>query len=251
MLDKDFDQFFKSSFEDYETVPAADSWAKISEKINPKPKKKSFPVFWMAAASIIIVFGIGISLFNKPTALIKLHPDAGNEMLAGLAEDQKEIVKPIKTKEPITKTIETPVLKIAKTEKLAEKSTEIKETVREESAVTNEPLTVEYPLANNVKSIRPKSVTEQLLEQEKVTALKKQDAITINENKDIFIADASTAKDYPSKKLKISSVGDLVNFVVAKVDKREEKIIRISKTDESDNEIIGINLGLIKFTKRD
>jgi hypothetical protein len=44
-------------------------------------------------------------------------------------------------------------------------------------------------------------------------------------------------------------VGDLVNFVIAKVDKREEKIIKVSKTDEGDNEITGINLGLFKFSK--
>jgi hypothetical protein len=38
---------------------------------------------------------------------------------------------------------------------------------------------------------------------------------------------------------------------VAKVDKREEKIIKMSKTQESDNEITGINLGLFKFRKQD
>jgi hypothetical protein len=37
--------------------------------------------------------------------------------------------------------------------------------------------------------------------------------------------------------------------VVAKVDKREEKIIKVSKTSESDIEITGINLGLIKYLK--
>jgi pectate lyase len=51
------------------------------------------------------------------------------------------------------------------------------------------------------------------------------------------------------RKVKIKSVGDLVNFVVAKVDKREEKIIKVSKTDEGDNQITGINLGLFKFRK--
>ena len=74
MLDKDFDQIFKSSFEDFEVQPAANSWDKITDKLDKKPKKKSFGVFWMAAASVVVVLGIGIGLFTKPTEVIKVIP---------------------------------------------------------------------------------------------------------------------------------------------------------------------------------
>lgn len=251
MLDKDFDKFFKSSFEDFETEPAADSWAKISEKINRKRKKKAFPVFWAAAASTIIVFGIAIGLFTKPTRTIKLHPDGKDEVLAELAEEQKETARPVKNIATFNKTVEVPVLNIAKAEKLNESNVSVENIVMDEPALVNEPHHLEYAATYDAKPIRPKLVTEQLLEQEEITDLKKQGAVTLGENKEIFLADASTENSAISKRLKISSVGDLVNFVVGKVDKREEKIIRISKTNESDNEIIGINLGLIKFTKRD
>lgn len=247
MLDKDFDAFFKSSFEDYEVAPAADSWTKISEQINPKSKKKSFPVFWMAAASIIILFGIGIGFYTQPTNVIKLHPDEGNEVLANLALKQddftteKELPKPeIKyTKKAIERTKSTVML-----QKVIEKAEE-----KTEEVSSNEALNSELTSVQNVKPIRPKLVTEQLIAQEEIKDLKKADATLLSDNSSSY-KNTVMASATP-RKMRISSVGDLVNFVVAKVDKRDDKIIKLSKTEESDNEITGINLGLIKFTKQD
>ena len=48
----------------------------------------------------------------------------------------------------------------------------------------------------------------------------------------------------------IRNVGDLVNYVVDKVDKREEKFIQF-KTDNDDNSsLIGLNIGMFKFNQR-
>ena len=45
---------------------------------------------------------------------------------------------------------------------------------------------------------------------------------------------------------KIRSIGSLVNFVIAKVDKREDKLIEFKDSDEG-SEVSGINLGLVKI----
>jgi hypothetical protein len=48
----------------------------------------------------------------------------------------------------------------------------------------------------------------------------------------------------------IRNMGDLINYVVDKVDKREEKFIQF-KTDEDDNSsLIGLNIGMFKFSQK-
>ena len=50
------------------------------------------------------------------------------------------------------------------------------------------------------------------------------------------------------KKHKIHSLGDLFNVMIASVDKRKDKFIEFTDTDEGDN-ITGINLGIVKVKK--
>ena len=255
MLDKDFDQLFKSSFEDFEVAPAAESWNKITERLDKKSKTKKFPIFWMAAASVVIVLGIGIGLYTKPTEVIKLRSNQPDEMMANLAKEQKApkyetqeealiTAQPIASHKKPEQNQVSPTITVAKieTEVNQQKNINKDATIIPETNV----LTVETP--KNIKPIRAKLVTEQIIEEENNKN---------NINASTAFAQTPIEKENTEKnalfgkKLKISSVGDLVNFVVAKVDKREEKIIKVSKTEESDNEVTGINLGLFRFIKAD
>ena len=70
--DKEFDSFFKSSFEDFEVAPSARSWEQIAGNLAQKPTKKRFPFIWMAAASVVIIVAIGIRFYTQPAEMIKL-----------------------------------------------------------------------------------------------------------------------------------------------------------------------------------
>jgi hypothetical protein len=48
----------------------------------------------------------------------------------------------------------------------------------------------------------------------------------------------------------IHSLGDLVNVLVAKVDKRKDKIIEFTADDDGESTVTGLNLGIIKLKKR-
>lgn len=246
MLDKDFDEFFKSSFEDLEIAPATGSWEKISKKIEDKPSRKKLPVFWMAAASVLIVLGVGIALYTRPIEVIKLHPDGEKEVMADLVGEQKPATEQVPERNETAKISFRKSVKptVQKIEAQIEKTVLEKEPTESIAQIaTLEP--------ENVRPIRAKLVTEQLLEAEEMAKLKKSLPVSLAEIPRQVIADASIPEETTTKKLRISSIGELVNFVIAKVDKRDEKIIRISKTEESDNEVTGINLGLFKFNKLD
>ncbi|OAQ40262.1 hypothetical protein A5893_04730 [Pedobacter psychrophilus] len=257
MLDKDFDQLFKSSFEDFEVQPAANSWDKITDGLDRKPKRKNFGIFWMAAASVVVVLGIGIGLYTKPTEVIKLRGNT-EEVLSQAAKEQNNDVENVDVENTKSETDNNTknnslLANNQSTKKINKNNLETHATI---SNTSNVSLTkdTENELSRIVatKPIRTKTVTERILEEEasknlddskiKTQTLLAQNTIDENLEEDGYQS---------NRRQKIKSVGDLVNFVVAKVDKREEKIIKVSKTDESDNEITGINLGLFRFRKID
>jgi len=52
------------------------------------------------------------------------------------------------------------------------------------------------------------------------------------------------------KHKRIRSIGDVVNLVMAKVDKREDKLIQFTDSDDGDeSNVTGINLGIINLKK--
>lgn len=264
--DKEFDGLFKSSFEDFEVEPSAKSWEKITDQLDAKPRGKKFPIFWSVAASVIVVLGIGIGLYTKPTEVIKLRPGQTEEMMANL-ENEQGINKTVSedkandsiVDEPQRTTSHSSFKPIDNSKELAalnsstsEKNISTDATKGTSNSVLNtnpaEQNTKEQELVQ-VKPNRPKTVTERILAEEasqiKPELKIKSETVLAQNTIDGNLGNSA----YTNRKSKIRSVGDLVNFVVAKVDKRDDKIIEVSKTDESDNEVTGINLGLFKFRK--
>ncbi|MNL29759.1 hypothetical protein D3C87_1514530 [compost metagenome] len=47
----------------------------------------------------------------------------------------------------------------------------------------------------------------------------------------------------------IRNVGDLVNFVVNKIDRREKKLIQFD-TDDDNSSIVALNIGFIKLNRK-
>ncbi len=58
-----------------------------------------------------------------------------------------------------------------------------------------------------------------------------------------------TADNTPVKKHRVRTFGDMLNVVIAAVDKRKDKVIEFSNTDGDESSITGINLGIIKIKK--
>jgi hypothetical protein len=258
ILDKDIDKLFKSSFEDFEVTPAANSWDKITASLDQKPKAKKYPIFWMAAASILIVASLGITLFSQNTDVIKLH---GNQTKDLAALEQPATNKnidntPAKGNNLDLKPKNVVVFGKAVLPKNANPLEKVENNLNSDATIstavnvsnTNEQKE-EIKLVS-VKPVREKTVTERILETESLNnqtnKINKENSLTAQNITDENLQGNGNPLD---RKLKIKSIGDLVNFVVAKVDKREEKIIKVSKTSESDIEITGINLGLIRYNK--
>ncbi len=237
MLDKDLDQLFKKRFDTFETEPNSDVWNAIANQLDGKrAKKKAYPLFWMAAASIVIIISAGL-WFYRPVEVIKLH---------GTADDQMAVVKPDETilksaNETSSNASENPVSK--ENGLIPVKSVEIQK----------KRIVFYHQNAMNLdrKLIKRNSVIALVKQDTEVLAQTKTDVNLSDKIKPMLLANIDnkdpkieTKQETPRKRIR--SIGSLVNFVIAQVDKREDKIIEF-KDDDDGSEVSGINLGIVKF----
>lgn len=249
MSDKELDLLFKSKFTDYEVEPSVSSWSKIEEQLSVKPmQRRKVPFLWMAAASVVVVFGLGLILWNKPQEQIMLKgKPAVEEGAIVIAQNNT-----VNTSDEVVANIKKAENKVANLSRVAQEvaSNTIEESNSQEenyiaSTQTDKPETQQDQefIASRTEPVKRITVTELML-------LEEENATKTNKIKSTMLSSLSSSKDESSNQQeRIRSVGDLVNFVIAKVDKRENKVLKISKTDESDIEITGINLGLFKYKK--
>jgi hypothetical protein len=77
-------------------------------------------------------------------------------------------------------------------------------------------------------------------------------AVPANNNKDVIEKTVITeeTENAPTKKRGIHSLGGLLGAIVAKIDKREDKLIEFTEGEGNTSTITGLNLGLIKIKKK-
>lgn len=241
--DKDFDKLFQQKFETFEVEPSSAVWRGITAELD-KGKKKTFPVFQMiaVAATVLVVLSMGLWLFS-PEEKIRLQgkadvvmqdvePDNGvsQPVIKDAEKDaepiSREIARPVKNQEPVLSVVAVP-----------KPVSEEKVTVKEAQRLAEAPVKEAEP-AKPVNII-PKE------EKEKTKPAEEQPVLA-------FAGDQNPATDRrdPDQQHRVKTVGDLVNFVIGKVDPREDKIIQFTNDEEGGSEVTGINLGLLKFKNR-
>lgn len=254
--DKELDRLFQQRFGDLEIEPSNDVWGKISNKLdNKKSGKRSFSPLWMAAASVIVVISAAL-WFNRPIEIVKLQ---GNSEMA--EEKVKSIVKPSQI-EPIEELVEEEAI-------LAELNPGITDFAIEKPAVNDLKIVAEIPQA--LPEVKPvaeqpqiviasnaikKPLPNQLNQTIKVPSRYSGDQSQLDITQPDMIAKLDVEEEQfieeqrvSSGNKKIRSIGGLVNFVISKVDKRDDKLIEFIDGAEG-SEVSGINLGLVKIKSR-
>ena len=258
--DKDLDKVFQKRFGEFEIEPSVAVWGRISETMDRKTKRKVFtPVFWMAAASVLILISAGL-WFYRPAEIIELQGEAkvANQPVNNpeLPLVNEVIVKDddlMKNKEPVQPQIKEVRLAVISANQLKEiRLSEPLPSVEPEVKlpVVQETLIAEVvPAPKKINIIKPEKET-------KVPGRYTGDQSLLDVTQPDMMAKAylpeeeSVFSDSENKgQTKIRSVGSLLNFVIAKVDKREDKVIQFKDGSEG-TEVSGINLGLVKIKGR-
>lgn len=241
MLDKDIDKLFQERFEALEMVPTNLVWDKISENLKEnKSKVRMNSMLWKVAASVLIFLSAAF-WFYRPQEVIKLH---------GRSE---ESVARIESSEPFTTSKESAIqVQIAANpvrKSIIKKQNPVEFAHLKHAEVFLSSQKIESTV-KNLTGIRKSS--EDIIEPvqiETIYASTSPESITgIVVNTKLDFAESQLLES-ESPKIKIRSIGSLVNFVIAKVDHREDKIIEFKDSDEG-SEVSGINLGVLKFKSR-
>ncbi len=229
MKDKEFDQLFKDRLGDAEIEPSINLWNNIAEGLKPR-KKKSFSEYWIAAAIAVI---IGFMLLISPKEeKIRLQGNASIVNNHDLSTTQSTIPKDSKRehKNDVTKHESTPLVIAPRLKEVSSKDQFIvkRSVVAKTFALNTESdhINVESKPDDDIDHVHTDNVIA------KGELSDENDANLILEN------EASTKG--------IRNVGDFVNYVVSKVDKREDKFLKF-KTDDDNSSLVGINIGFIKL----
>lgn len=250
MLDNDIDNLFKSSLQNYEVTPSKECWKNIKAGLNDRAKKNN-QFYWLAAASVIVFFGLGINFFGTTTEVIKLRGNAAkieiDDRLISL-----NLRKESSTKPDFPKDLTLEEVKLANEKhflSLIAYKLPVKEIQEEKREIRKDNNDENVKISNALNDVSDASKTKQELV---INNLEDK-----TEQKDANVAFATNSLEPSSdkethgsiEKSRIKTVGDLFNFVIAKVDGREQKLLHFSKTEESDMELTQINLGLFRYKK--
>ena len=259
MQDNEFDDLFRSKLDNFEIEPSAQVWQNIDAELDRKRRKKSiFPMLGIAA-SIIVLITAGILFIPKKENVKPGHPEK-NEAVAKVNPSviKPEHATPANLNQPKIETVavkQQPTDHIAKVSHAKNTDTSINPKQPDAQQITKtEPVKTDEQQPEVIAEIQKPAEPTQLAAPDNATDLvTKTPTDNINETKlkPQVIAQVPV-KDKPAqqpKKHGIRNFGDIVNLVVAKVDKRKDKVIEFSDDDEDGSSITGINLGVIKVKK--
>jgi len=240
MPDKEFDQLFRDKFEDAEIAPSANLWANIEKQLEPK-RKRSMPIYWMAAASVAVA--ITAMLVFQKSEKIQLRADnvtaavvePSTENVVASANDNNEVSKTVITDASTLAPVRTPSVKASK--------------VAPENKLQNFQLALQLNTNEDRLPIKQQDVKP-------LDVLPVRELITENPTVIAYQPQQNTADNMISEtdpiteRKGIRNVGDIVNYVVDKVDKRDKKLVRFNTDDDDNSSIVGINIGFLKFNKK-
>lgn len=249
MQDKEFDNVFSAKLDNFEVEPSNAVWQGINDGLGNNNRKKVLP-FLGIAASIVVLIAAGIMfLTQKP-----VNPHVVKNRVA--------VNHPSKAT-PVATTIKSQHAAVQVQAIAAVTATKPKHI--EKSAVAKEPL---KHYAQTQQQSPVQSQNQQVLAS---VTIPKNDVVkpalidTTNAIATVPVMHPQTDKPAaitatiptgekiaeapPVKKHRIHTFGDMLNVVIAAVDKRKDKVIEFSNTDGDESSITGINLGIIKIKK--
>lgn len=256
MQDKEFEELFRSKLDAFETEPSGKVWPGIVDGLDAAKRTRNRATWLSIAASVLLLAGFSAWLISKQQpGLIKTAVSGGIAKTQKPAPVGNTFAKPLKAQLPATV---QPAIKPSNQVAYAEpeKDAEISAVKSADTAhiqqmlpiKRDEPLIADMPQKMPVsKPVVPDQVI-QLTVKSSIDRLPGSPQLADNvaaQGKANNRTDTTTLKRKP----RIHSFGDLVNLVVAKLDKRKDKLIEFTDDGDGDSNVTGVNLGIVKIKK--
>jgi hypothetical protein len=252
MQDKEFDKVFNSKFANFEVEPSPIAWEGIASELDGKKKKHSLMPYLSIAASLLVLFTLAIVFLPHQGKTAKKQLE-NNRIALNNNQPGTAINQPVVTD---TKTSPTNAKRVAE---ITDNKTQVNS-----SSVINK----SAPVTSAIDTFQKLEVLKNNT-QPQITVVnehKPEIIQPLSPNKDFELMSkaikpikmemmgmtSGTKPDAPvAKRPGIHNPGGLINAILAKVDKRDDKLIQFTDNDDDDAQtsVTGVNLGLIKIIK--
>lgn len=251
--DNELDKLFQV-LNDHEIEPSAHVWTGITARLDADKRKRSLAPFLSIAAGIILLVTIGILFIPRAVRVNNQHPSKKMakstlpvnkvDLVVQQADqqnkkDKKLVIAPVNSLASVKNTKADKGTVPHKKAIMPDQKPDITKPTDEPELVLaargNDLVNPVVPDIDN--AIKPTVDNVHILESTPQLAAMQLRPVN------------KTKAAAPVKKHRIRSLGDVFNVMIAAVDKREDKIIEFSNTDEDDATITGVNLGIIKVKK--
>lgn len=244
--DKDLDQLFKDKLADAGVDPPASLWANIEQQIEPK-RRRPLPLYWMAAAMAFLAISAGL-LFNSEDK-IQLH---GNSDVVTTAVKPSQELKEVPATEPVVASEKGAEEVVERAEEVRKAEQPVSRRQSKNVLIAMQPSAPKVHLKHtNTTKKEELKVAEMEIE---VTPLPPAAALLAQVNPSPTVTEEAIADQavieqvgVSNEKNGINNIGDLVNLLVEKVDKREKKFLQFKSDDDDNSSLVAINIGIIKF----
>jgi hypothetical protein len=278
MQDKDMDELFRAKLDNLEIQPSDRVWRGIAVELDGAKRKRSLIPVIRIAAGITVFVAVGLFFMMKADKIdnnqtgnhlkgsqhtIKLTDKGETEIVDEKLEDlmqakqdaqqiAAETVKQAQIKQvQMAKAEQNGAIsnKLATNRNTKYHGTEVVPETEKPDKEEQQVLTAER---ETLAALPPtEKVSNAVVPDEPLITAKPvipgSDDFKTTNKVAITPLPVNKATKTPVKKHGIRSFGDLINVVVAKVDKRQDKIIVFSDTDGDESTITGINLGFVKM----
>ena len=250
MQDKEFDNVFSSKLDNFEVEPSKAVWQGINDGLGNNNRKKVLP-FLGIAASIVVLIAAGVVFFTQKTVVVKPHAVKDRVSVNHTAKvtPVTTTVQPQHTAVQGTAIAATTVIKPKRIEKSNGTKESLKQnvTAQQQTMVQQQQVLASASIPKN-GDVKPAAI-------DTATMIASVSVVHPQADKPAGIAATVPAGEriaeaQPVKKHHLRSFGDILNVVIATVDKRKDKVIEFSNTDDDESTITGVNLGIIKIKKQ-
>ncbi|WP_295800795.1 hypothetical protein [Mucilaginibacter sp.] len=256
MQDKEFDTLFRSKLENFEAAPTSQVWDGIVEGLHGKRRYAVLLPWLSIAASVLVLVASGVLFIPQKTAV---KPSASHEIAKTQVTPQ--VIKPSPAIPQQQGIAQTPAVAPAPVNRMAQ--VKPVKTSTETAVTSTAPETV--PANVNaaqpheqqiIAAVQPKEViSPEAPDWQTQTAPQTVDMPVAATIKPVIAAAMPNIVDKLSiasarPKHKAHGIGGFLNTVIAAVDKRKDKIIEFTDSNDDDgSNVTAVNLGILKFKK--
>jgi hypothetical protein len=254
MQDNELDQLFRSKLEGLEEQPGAHVWNNITTELGGNKKRALVPMLRIAASVVVVLAAGAWFMMKKDRAPVNVTGSRVAQSHIKTKPAQMTGAPKAKAHTTVGTMVQPNVNSVAQLAGIKTK------TIRKKTvAVAQSPVNIDQPVTDPVTPQPEQVLAVAPADPVKTQAVLPDVPLSVKtiEAEQVAVKPVNTtaavAENQPTKKSVkkhgIRSFGDLINVVVAKVDKREDKLIEFSNTDDDEATITGVNLGIIKVKK--